>query len=208
MNCPYCSHELSAESPYCPNCGGKLIEGRTSVPNASKLSPRQVHDKEENAGDVIWRGRFSKWAMLGAWLVATILSLASIIIAAVAKLPSGGWIAVLAGNVLVWLILIGRYLYLRYSCYYELTPQRFTHQNGLLWRETDRIEVIDVDDVSFTQGPIERLLGVGTVRITSSDQSHPLLVLPGIDEVQAVAHRIDEARRQERQKRGLYIESV
>jgi membrane protein YdbS with pleckstrin-like domain len=79
---------------------------------------------------------------------------------------------------------------------------------GLLWRQTDRIEVIDIDDVAFTQGPVERVFGLGTVRITSSDQSHPELSLPGIENVQIVAGLIDDARRNERRRRGLYIESV
>jgi hypothetical protein len=77
-----------------------------------------------------------------------------------------------------------------------------------LWRETDRIEAIDIDDVSFSQGPVERMLGVGSIRILSSDQSHPTMDLPGIENVRAVASLIDEVRRQERRKRGLYVESV
>jgi hypothetical protein len=52
------------------------------------------------------------------------------------------------------------------------------------------------------------MFGIGTVRITSSDQSHPELSLPGIENVQAVAGQIDDARRKERRRRGLYIESV
>jgi hypothetical protein len=55
---------------------------------------------------------------------------------------------------------------------------------------------------------VERIFGLGTVRITSSDQSHPELSLPGIENVQIVAGLIDDARRNERRRRGLYIESV
>jgi membrane protein YdbS with pleckstrin-like domain len=79
---------------------------------------------------------------------------------------------------------------------------------GLLWRQTDRIEIIDVDDVSFTQGPVERIFGIGTVRISSSDNTHPELALPGIENVQLVSGLIDDSRRKERRRRGLYIESV
>jgi hypothetical protein len=52
------------------------------------------------------------------------------------------------------------------------------------------------------------MLGVGSIRIMSSDQSHPAMDLPGIENVRAVASLIDEVRRQERRKRGLYVESV
>ena len=62
--------------------------------------------------------------------------------------------------------------------------------------------------MSYRQGIIERFLGVGTIEITSSDRSDPDLLLPGIDQVLMVANLMDEARREERLRRGLHIESV
>jgi membrane protein YdbS with pleckstrin-like domain len=96
----------------------------------------------------------------------------------------------------------------RLSVEYTLTTQRLIHKRGLLRRVTDRVEVIDIDDVSYSQGPIERLLGIGTIQLLSSDVSDPQLVLRGIDNVQQVATLIDNARREERRRRGLYLESV
>jgi membrane protein YdbS with pleckstrin-like domain len=89
-----------------------------------------------------------------------------------------------------------------------MTNQRLIHEHGLLWRQTDRIEAIDIDDVTVTQGPIARMVGVGNVKIVSSDQSTPLFYLRGIDDAREVATMIDEIRRKERRKRGVHIESV
>ncbi len=75
-------------------------------------------------------------------------------------------------------------------------------------RVTDRIEVIDIDDVTYEQGIVQRMLGVGTIRMSSSDRSHPELVLSGIDGVERVADMIDDIRRKERRKRGLHIEAI
>jgi hypothetical protein len=52
------------------------------------------------------------------------------------------------------------------------------------------------------------MLGIGTVRLLSSDQSTPQFSIVGIEDVRNVAMMIDDARRQERRKRGLHIESV
>jgi len=52
------------------------------------------------------------------------------------------------------------------------------------------------------------MLGIGTVRVASSDQTTPQFNIVGIEDVKKVATLIDEARRQERRKRGLYVESV
>ena len=52
------------------------------------------------------------------------------------------------------------------------------------------------------------LESAGTIRITSSDRSDPILVIPGIEKVKEVAGIIDETRLQERLRRGLHIESI
>jgi len=108
----------------------------------------------------------------------------------------------------LWIFLGVAFAYKKLSVHYELTTQRFIHKSGILKRVTDRIEVIDIDDVTYEQGIVQRMLGVGTIRINSSDRTHPVLVLSGIDGVQGVADTIDDVRRKERRKRGLHIESI
>ena len=70
------------------------------------------------------------------------------------------------------------------------------------------IEVIDIDDVTYTQGVVQRIVGVGTIKISSTDRTHPELALLGIDDVERIADMIDDVRRQERRRRGLHIESI
>jgi hypothetical protein len=68
--------------------------------------------------------------------------------------------------------------------------------------------LIDIDDVSFQQGLIERFLNVGTITLTSTDATSPKLPMPGIDDVQRIANLIDDARREERRKRAIYMANV
>jgi hypothetical protein len=67
--------------------------------------------------------------------------------------------------------------------------------------------VIDIDDVTYVQGVIQRMLGVGKVQLRSKDRSHPQLILAGIDQVQRVSGMIDDVRRKERRKRSLHIDA-
>ena len=139
------------------------------------------------------------------------MALIATLIAAVVSvfLPSPiTWLAAGAIVAVLWLVLIVQYLIERWSVSYALTTQRFVHQRGLLKRVINRIEVIDIDDVTVEQGFIERMFGVGTIKLLSSDTSDPTLVLRGIDDVKRVATLIDDARRDERRKRGLYMEAV
>ena len=103
--------------------------------------------------------------------------------------------AALAASAVIWVILLGVLAYRKLSISYRLTTQRFIHQAGILSRVTNRIEVLDMDDVTFQQGIVDRIMGTGTITILSSDKSHPKLVLKGIDNVQNVSELIDNTRR-------------
>jgi membrane protein YdbS with pleckstrin-like domain len=162
----------------------------------------------------LWEGGFSPKAMYGTWLLSSLVTagiLAGLIISSITKALEGrefiAWAVGIGIIALWWMICIAIYLYYRMTVYYELTTQRFIHTSGILVRTTDRIDVIDIDDVSFTQGVVQRILGVGTVTLTSKDSSHPILLLRGIDEVDKVSGMIDDVRRKERRKRSSHIDA-
>jgi membrane protein YdbS with pleckstrin-like domain len=211
--CSECQSEVAADAAFCPQCGTQLANP-TSSPET--LAPKErfeaatatINNADDPPEKELWQGKYSKLAIVGAWIVAAVASLLLLIVAVFMNFTGTGWLIAIVAIVLLWLGLIGKLLYRQLSEHYYLTDQRFIHERGLLWREINRIEAIDIDDVSFQQGPIERMFGVGTVSISSSDRSHPKLDLPGIDNVHKVAEMIDETRRQERRKRGLHIESI
>jgi membrane protein YdbS with pleckstrin-like domain len=155
----------------------------------------------------LWHGSYSAKAMYGNWLLAIIATLIAVVVSVLFPLPVT-WLAAGAIVAVLWLVLVVQYLIERWSVSYSLTTQRFVHQRGLLKRVINRIEVIDIDDVTVEQGFIERMFNVGTIKLLSSDTSDPTLLLRGIDDVKRVAALIDDARRDERRKRGLYMEAV
>ena len=161
---------------------------------ASKQSGLDDYDSEED----LWSGGYSPKAMVGT-LVLLVLP------AIVSQMTFGHAMLAIAA---IWVIGVIRYTWRRLGVHYHLTTQRFIHQTGLLTRQTDRIEVIDIDDVSFTQGPVQRMFGVGTIRLTGSDRTHPHLSMDGIANVTDVAGLIDDIRRKERRRRSLHIESI
>lgn len=159
----------------------------------------------------LWTGGYSGKAMFGTWVTLGLVTIAGILLVSmIAALRDNKfvWIGMLIGLGVLW---IGSLLVLAYrklSVWYELTTQRFKHRAGLLVRTSDRIELIDIDDVTYRQGPVQAMLGVGMITIRSSDTSHPQLVLVGIQDVRKVSDQIDDARRKERRKRGLHIEAI
>ena len=169
---------------------------------ASKQSDLDDHEEEEE----LWRGGYSAKAMVGTWWLLGLVSLALLILPFFVQ-PLTLPIA-LGAILVIWVIGGLCYAWRRLGVHYELTTQRFIHQKGILTRHTDRIEVIDIDDVSFTQGPVQRMFGVGKIVLTSSDRSHPTLNMIGIGDVKEVAGLIDDIRRKERRRRSLHIEAI
>jgi membrane protein YdbS with pleckstrin-like domain len=183
---------------------------------AQRLAAMAVKGANTNAEpeETLWSGGYSPKAMIGSWILCLILSIALIV--GMVMLPGilGEqvekkiiWSVGTGIAIALWVIAAATYAYRRLGFFYELTTQRFIHKHGILVRTTDRIELVEIDDVAFTQGPVQRMLNVGAIKVTSSDRSHPQLNLVGIDDVNRVSGLIDDARRKERRRRALHIAS-
>src|SRR5688500_1967859 len=145
--------------------------------------------------------------MIGWWILEGSVIIAGVV--ASIRLPNPiTWIAAGAAAVGLGLWLLLWLLIKRLSLEYALTTEQLIHKEGLLRRVTNRIEMIDIDDVTHEQNLVERFMGVGSVLVISSDKSHPRLMLHGIDDVQRVAELIDTTSREERRRRGAFIEQV
>jgi membrane protein YdbS with pleckstrin-like domain len=212
MLCTACNTDAPAESTFCPKCGKPLTAGLSA--DASGTAKEMMRAKVENVRNSpddpehdLWKGGFSPKAMIGYWLLAGVVTVVAIIAGIVVN-QSIVWILGLAIAFSLWVAFALYLLYQRLSVEYQLTTQRLFHRKGILARVTNRVEVIDIDDVQFSQNLVERFLGVGTIRILSTDISDPKLIMIGIDDVKNVADTIDKVRRDERRRRGLHIETV
>ena len=222
MLCPSCSTEIRADSAFCPKCGQRLDSATAPAaagpapPPATAATPVEQMRTAQAAGSSaaaaepereLWHGGYSPKAMYGSWLLAVIVTLVAVLLCVLVPLLMV-WIAAPIIVVALWVSLLVSFAILRLGVEYTLTTQRFIHKSGLLTRVMNRIAVIDIDDVAYEQRFMERMFGVGTIKLLSSDISDPKLILRGIDDVQRVATLIDDARREERRKRAIYMETV
>jgi membrane protein YdbS with pleckstrin-like domain len=216
MLCPSCNAPLADDAVFCSKCGAKIGGAPPAMAAKGAGTPveRMRAAQASAAGAAgseaereLWRGSFSPKAMYGSWLLAGIATIVAAALSVIVPNPIT-WLAAGVIVAVIWIVLAVNYLIERWSVAYVLTTQRFVHQRGLFNRVINRIEVIDIDDVTVEQGFIERMFGVGTIRLLSSDTSDPKLNLRGIDDAKRIATLIDDARREERRKRGLYMEAV
>jgi uncharacterized membrane protein YdbT with pleckstrin-like domain len=213
--CPHCGTSLVPAAAYCHHCGlPRRDADRVAVTAARKRRRPPRPQREPLFGEhdgpetELWRDTFSAKGLVHPGLTLGTLTVGLPILAALLHVEHFAWLVLAVALPAAWLTLLVWLLYLKLNVYYVLTNQRLLHKHGVFTRHARRIEVIDIDDVSYRQRLLERLLGVGTIEIMSSDESDPVIELAGIDGVQQIAQLIDEARRAERVRRGIHIESV
>ncbi len=229
MQCPKCGAEVAEQSAYCHKCGertdlpdeegGAEEVSAAEVPHEPSARPAAtpaekfkemtsaLQTGDDDQEEELWQGRYSSKAMIGAWALSGLITIALVVLAIWIRHRYVTW-GVVALVVLLWIYQFCKMKYRQWNVRYRLTSQRFIHETGILRRVSDRIEVIDMDDITFEQTLLERFVGVGTIRVTSSDRTHPELLLQGIENVEELAGKIDDIRRSERRRRGLHIESI
>ncbi len=223
MLCPTCHVDVPADAAFCPKCGQRLsatAPGTAGAPVAgtpAAATPALTATEKFRAAmpgqpaaepeHDLWHGTYSAKAMYGGWVFAIVVTLAGVALAVLVPNPAA-WIAAVVVVPVIWISQLLTLLYRRMSVEYRLTTQRFLHKRGLLRRVADQLLLVDVDDVTWEQGLVERIVNVGKITIHSNDASDPKLPLPGIDDVERVANLIDNARREERRKRAIYMASA
>jgi membrane protein YdbS with pleckstrin-like domain len=216
MKCASCGGEVASTASFCPHCGERT-DNADAVPNDANERPHSAATNRMRPGapggsgnqpheQELWSGTYSPKAMVGPAVGLAILTILALVVGLLA--PPFGWMVAGGLALVAWAALGLVLLYRRMSVRYRLTTFRFFHETGLLSRSRHRIEVIDINDVTLAQGLIERMFQVGTIHIQSSDVTHPDLYLPGIENVAQVTDLIDNTRRAERQRRGLFMENI
>ena len=238
MRCHACGAEVVEQAIFCHKCGERLgFQGEQSTPPEREKAEPNAESAARGADDApsaqaagpteraravvtsrvstedepekeLWQGGYSARAMIGGWFITSLITIVLLVGAIWGNFGRTLWYIVVFAILFSWLYLLLLLAYRRSNVRYVLTNQRFVHEKGFLRRVTDRVEVIDIDDITFTQGVLERLVGVGTIIVASSDRTHPQLIMPGIENVKEVADVMDNARRSERRRRGLHIEQI
>ena len=90
---------------------------------------------------------------------------------------------------------------------YRLTTQRLFIERGILSQTIDQTELIRVDDVRIRKSLADRILGLGTVEIMSTDATDSSIDIVGILGPERVAEGIRSNVRTMR-KKSLFVETL
>jgi uncharacterized membrane protein YdbT with pleckstrin-like domain len=96
------------------------------------------------------------------------------------------------------------YRWLKVRCTkFTLSTQRLRIETGILSKQFDDLEIYRVKDITLTQPFIQRIVGLGTVQLTTSDVSHPQITLAAIPDPQEVRDLIRDTVEKMRRERGV-----
>ncbi len=81
---------------------------------------------------------------------------------------------------------------------YELTSRRLRLRDGVLSRKGRDFPLLRISDVSFSHGPIDRLLGCGRLVVESAGEHGQLVLteIPKVEQVQATLFQLVEDEQQ------------
>lgn len=145
--------------------------------------------------------RSSFWGWLwatAAGLGTLLLGIAGIALTIAAAGDWGAWPLVLTG--LALLIALAKWADVM-GAKYQLTPERLIVRRGILMKSIDEIELYRIKDVRMDFSLLNQLAGIGTIRLSSSDETTRAANLVMRHVPQALARReelrrlVDAARR-------------
>jgi uncharacterized membrane protein YdbT with pleckstrin-like domain len=137
-----------------------------------------------------------KTVLLPLLLLVVVVVAAAVLVAVIPhnQMQSGERIAVGVIALVVAVIWTG-VPFLRWrTTTYELTTRRFRLRRGILSRTGRDFPLVRISDVSFSSGPIDRLLGTGRLIIESAGEHGQLVLneIPSVRKVQATLFQLVE----------------
>jgi membrane protein YdbS with pleckstrin-like domain/predicted RNA-binding Zn-ribbon protein involved in translation (DUF1610 family) len=213
--CPFCGEVILAIAKKCKHCG-EFLDRATPESSAAPPTPQQnplataaTPSTPQNPAidPPVFALSVSQWDNFWKYLICiTIAIIVPALLIKINALNDYAAIGVPATVVLMGFIMWFFYFSTRNSrCI--IRPLRIETEVGILAKDLNSLEMFRITDIELKQGLIERLLGIGSVKITSNDQNTPELILYEIPKARAVYRYLQQqVPIAARQRGAIYVE--
>ncbi len=206
---PHTSEPGEAPAKGSPQPAADAADGAARLIGPSGDGASLIPDEERE----LWKGRTS-WKHYAGRLILWFLGNVVIAVLLYKGASRFDW---LTGEAAFWacLLVVGvsgflvarRVLLSVFGHRYRLTSQRLRIESGILRKRFDQTELIRVDDVRIEQTLLNRVFGLGSVAIVSTDMTDPVVWLVGIPDPETVAEDIRTQMRIMRRK-SVFVERL
>jgi membrane protein YdbS with pleckstrin-like domain len=177
--CLFCAEQIQDAAVKCRFCGS-MLDG-SAPPRPGAPAAMQPHGATLPAV-VIYEGYPSWKAWFWSYVLAGVLSI------------------VLVG--LVWMLILN---VRRKSRRYKISQRTIDYEVGVFSRRVETLQLWRVKDLDFRQSLMERLLGIATIHVFTSDVTDPEIVIRGLPASREIFDRLKEATEMARQQRVVGI---
>jgi len=200
--CPYCGEVILAIARKCKHCGEFLDRApppamgadmsAAATPSAlAGAATPGVGAAPGGGGGTDVPPEFSltvsQWDNF--WKFLILLTVTAGIVAALLLVPmlKERYAGVAVPGVLVFAFFIAWYFYLSAkTTRYYIRPARIDVESGIISKDLNSLEMFRISDMELKQGMTERVLGIGTIKLATTDASSPELSLYQIPHVRTV----------------------
>ena len=144
--------------------------------DAAPLPPSGMPRPAAGPEEQVWSGGPSQWLNAG-WFAACIV---------IIPIPIAIW----------------KFIELRNTSF-SLSTQRIKIETGVLSKQYDQVELYRVKDTILNRTLIQRMLGLGTIKMITSDPSQPELSFPSIPDAEQVRELVRQNVERMRRLRGV-----
>lgn len=162
-------------------------------PSIPPVSSRQLGPESQ-----VWVGTPSHWVNAKWYALCGLLIVAAIVLSIL--FPPFGYASLIL--LLIVPFTLWKYILVR-STRYTLTSQRLRRESGVLAKQLDEVELYRVKDTQLNQTLVDRVLGIGSVLVLSSDETMPHLNLAKVPDPANFREKLRAAVEQVRLARGV-----
>jgi membrane protein YdbS with pleckstrin-like domain len=183
--CPFCAEQIQEAAIKCRFCNSMLNEapgqeGEPARPQAGAIQRAGGSGLSKQA--IIFEGTPSWKAWFWSYIFAGVLSL------------------VVVG--LVWILVLELR---RKGTRYKVTGRTIDLESGIFSKQIDTVQLWRVQDIDFCQSFIDRIFGIATIHMTTTDRSTPELNMRGLPASREVFEKLKDAADLARQQRVLGV---
>jgi len=185
--CDTCYRRLSSADAAPGGADAAPDESADAAPGGADAAGAAVADAMKGAEVVLWSASPSILPYLPRYVLIGLALIGNLIVAALVWWPFllGAWIC---------LVLAADWELRRRATRYTITRQRVIRRTGYLRRVQQEVRTRDVRELGLHQGPIERLVGVGTVEIATAATAKRELRIARVPNAKKVIEILRQAR--------------